>query len=409
MKNAVLSGGKLKRELGLFSVTVAGIGIILGAGIYALIGLGAGETGNTIWLSFLISAIVAAFTGLSYAELSSIFKDDSGEYDYIKVGFGNKLAVFISILIIATGFVTAATVALGFAGYLSSLISIRYLYAGLGIILLMTLLNYLGIRDSNKFNIIATSVEFLGLLLIIFLGVPNIGKADLFEMPNGFFGVLKAGALLFFAYTGFETIVKLSEEVKNPQKTIPKAIVLSVIITTIIYVLVSMAAVSILPANQIAGSKSPMADVAASVFGNPAFILLAVIALFSTSNTILLTLLTTSRMIYGMSEKKALPKIFLKVHKKRRTPYIAVFFTGFVTLILAFFEDIGFVADLSTTLLFATFALVNLSVIVLRYKIKGERKFRMPMNIGRFPVLALLGIISSLGMLVFSLINLFWQ
>src|SRR3989338_8636138 len=98
MKNAVLSGGKLKRELGLFSVTVAGIGIILGAGIYALIGLGAGETGNTIWLSFLISAIVAAFTGLSYAELSSIFKGDAGEYDYIKVGFGNKLAVFISIL-----------------------------------------------------------------------------------------------------------------------------------------------------------------------------------------------------------------------------------------------------------------------------------------------------------------------
>ena len=398
---------KLKRELGLFSVTVAGVGIILGAGIYALIGLAAGETGNTIWLSFLISAVVAAFTGLSYAELSSIFKDDSGEYDYVREGFGKKLAVFVSILVVLTGIVSAAVVALGFAGYLSSLISIKYLYAGIGIIVLMTLLNYIGIKDSNRFNLIATSIEFLGLLIIIFLGFGNFGKVDLFEMPNGFYGVFKAGALVFFAYLGFETIVKLSDEVKNPQKTIPRAIIWSVIITTILYILVSIAAVSILPADKIAGSKSPLADVAASVFGDPAFIILAVIALFSTANTILLTLVTTSRMIYGMSEKKSFPRIFGVIGKKRKTPYIAVFVTGLMALILTFFEDIGFVADLTTALMFATFALVNLSVIVLRYKIKGGRKFMMPLNIGRFPVLALLGILSSLGMLVFSLINLF--
>ena len=397
---------RLKRELGLFSVTVAGIGIILGAGIYALIGLAAGETGNTIWLSFLISSVVAAFTGLSYAELSSIFKGDSGEYDYIKAGFGKKLAVFVSILVVLTGIVTASTVALGFAGYLSSLIQIKYLYAGFGIIILMSLLNYIGIKDSNRFNLIATSIEFLGLLIIIFLGVGNFGKVDLFEMPNGLFGVFKAGALVFFAYMGFETIVKLSDEVKNPQKTIPKAIIWSVAITTIVYLLVSIATVSILPADKIAGSKSPLADVAASVFGNPAFIVLAIIALFSTANTILLTLVTTSRMVYGMSEKKSFPRIFYKVSKKRKTPYIAVFVTGLLALVLTLFEDIGFVADLTTALMFATFALVNLAVIVLRYKIDGERKFRVPLNIGKFPVLALLGIISSLGMLVFSLINL---
>ena len=291
---------KLKRELGLFSVTVAGVGIILGAGIYALIGLAAGETGNTIWLSFLISAVVAAFTGLSYAELSSIFKDDSGEYDYVREGFGKKLAVFVSILVVLTGIVSAAVVALGFAGYLSSLISIKYLYAGIGIIVLMTLLNYIGIKDSNRFNLIATSIEFLGLLIIIFLGFGNFGKVDLFEMPNGFYGVFKAGALVFFAYLGFETIVKLSDEVKNPQKTIPRAIIWSVIITTILYILVSIAAVSILPADKIAGSKSPLADVAASVFGNPAFIILAVIALFSTANTILLTLVTTDIFYFSL-------------------------------------------------------------------------------------------------------------
>jgi APA family basic amino acid/polyamine antiporter len=161
----------LKRELNLFHVVVAGIGIILGAGIYALIGIAAGETGNTIWLSFLISAIVAGFTGFSYAELSCMFKGDGGEYDYCKASFGRKIAVLVSLLIIVTGLVSAAAVALGFAGYLSSLFSIKYLLAGILIVVLMSFINYHGISDSNKFNLVATSIEFLGLLIIIFLGI----------------------------------------------------------------------------------------------------------------------------------------------------------------------------------------------------------------------------------------------
>ncbi|MDP4039922.1 MAG: amino acid permease [Candidatus Pacearchaeota archaeon] len=402
----IKGGGKLKKELGLFSVTVAGVGIILGAGIYALIGIAAGETGNTIWLSFLISAIVAAFTGLSYAELSSIFKGDAGEYDYINAGFGRKLAGFVSLLIIFTGVVSSAAVALGFAGYLSSLIAIRYLFAGIAIVMLMAFLNYWGIKESNKFNLTATTIEFLGLVIIILLGIKHFGSVDLFEMPNGFFGVLKTGALLFFAFMGFETIVKLSEEAKNPEKTIPKAIILSVVITAILYILVAISAVSILPVEQIAGSKSPLADVAAYSFGGTAFIILAIIALFSTSNTVLLTMLTTSRMVYGMAERKFLPKIFSKIHKKRGTPYVAVFAVGIVTVALTFFEDIGFVADLTTVLLFATFALINLVAIVLRYKKDEKRVFRMPLNIGKFPVLSLLGVITSLIMLVFSVINI---
>ncbi len=400
--------GKLKRELGLFSAVVAGVGIILGAGIYALIGIAAGETGNTLWLSFLISSIVAAFTGLSYAELSSMFKGDAGEYDYLKEGFGKKISIFVSILVILTGIVTASTVALGFAGYLSSLISVNYLYAGLGVIFVMTLINYFGIKESNKFNLFSTAVEFIGLVIIIFLGIPYYGKVNLLEMPHGLFGVFKAGALVFFAYMGFETIVKLSDEVKNPKKTIPHSIIWSIVITTIVYVLVSISVVSILPSQLISGSNSPIADVAASIFGEPAFIVLAIIALFSTSNTILLTLVTTSRMIYGMSQRKSLPKIFCRIDKKRMTPYVAVFVTSLIALLFAFIGDINFVADLTTSLMFFTFALVNLSVVVLRYKLKTERKFKIPLNIGRFPVLALLGIISSLGMLVFSLINLLW-
>lgn len=397
----------LKKELGLFSVTVAGVGIILGAGVYALIGIAAGQTGNSIWLSFLISAVVAGFTGLSYAELSSFFKGNAGEYDYCNASFGKSVAMLVSLLIIFTGVVSAAAVALGFAGYFNSIFSWSYLGFAICVVLFTTFLNLWGISDSNKFNILATSIEFGGLVLIILFGIPYIGSVDLLELPNGFFGVLKAGALLFFAFMGFETIVKLSEETKDPQKTIPKAIILSLVISAILYILVSISAVSILSADRMAGSSSPLADVAAVPFGRSAFLLLAIIALFSTSNTVLLTLITTSRMVYGMGKEGSLPSIFSKVGKKRGTPYVSVIFIGLLTLLLVFFQDLGFVADLTTVLLFGTFVLINLSVIVLRYKDKRKRKFKIPLNIGKFPVLALLGVFANLFMFIFSMINLF--
>ena len=400
----------LKRDLNLFFVVVSGVGIILGAGIYALIGIAAGGTGNTIWLSFLVSAVVAAFTGLSYAELSSMFRGDAGEYDYCKHAFGKKFSIFVSLLIILTGAVSAATVALGFAGYFSSLVPIGYLASAIGIILLMTAINYWGISESKMFTLVATIIEFVGLIIIILLGFGHYGSVELFDMPNGFIGVLKAGALLFFAFMGFETIIKLREETKNPSKTIPKAIVISIFVTAVLYILVAIAAVSIIPYTKLAASQSPLSDVASVSLGKNAFWILGIIALFATSSTVLLTMLTSSRMMYGMSMKNSLPGFLCKVHKTRRTPYAAIFLFSVLTLAFAFIKDIEFVADLTTAFLFLTFAFINLGVIVLRYKDGDEDKervFKMPLNIGRFPVLALLGVVTNLIMLGFSLSNIF--
>ena len=156
----------LKRTLGLFQVTVAGVGIILGAGIYALIGIASRDAGNAVWLSFLISAVVAAFTGLSYAELSTLFKGDAGEYDYTKKAFNKKLAWFITMAIIFTGIVSASAVSLGFAGYFSKLTGFSYLYSALALIILMSWLNFRGIDDSSRFNTVATMIEFAGLIII---------------------------------------------------------------------------------------------------------------------------------------------------------------------------------------------------------------------------------------------------
>src|SRR3989344_371326 len=151
---------RLKRTLGLFEVTVAGVGIILGAGIYALIGIAASSAGNATWLSFLISALIAIFTGLSYAELSSMFKEDSGEYAYLSTAFNKKFALIIGLSMIAAGFVSASAVALGFAGYLSSLINIPIIMGAILLVIIMSLINFKGIEESSWFNTISTFIEF---------------------------------------------------------------------------------------------------------------------------------------------------------------------------------------------------------------------------------------------------------
>lgn len=397
----------LKRELSLFSVTIAGVGIILGAGIYALIGVAAGVAGNALWLSFLISSLVAVFTGFSYAEISSMFRDDAGEYEYVEKAFNKKLAFTVGLMIIFAGIVSASTVALAFAGYFLTLVNIPFIFASILIVILMTLINFIGIKESSWFNTLSTFVEFLGLFIIIVLGLKHIGSVNYFEMPYGFSGVLRASALVFFAYMGFESIVKLTEETKNAKEIIPKSLIYSLLITSVIYVLVAISAVSILNWQKLASSSSPLSDVAVSSLGPMAVILIGIIALFSTSNTILITLVTTSRLLYGMAKKKVLPYSLALVHKKTRTPWLSVIVLMVITIIFNLIGDIEIVANITNLFLFLTFAFVNLSVIILRYK-DGETKryFKMPLNIGKFPLLALLGFITSFLLFVFVIWNL---
>jgi len=221
-------------------------------------------------------------------------------------------------------------------------------------------------------------------------------------MPHGLNGVFSASALVFFAFLGFDSIIKLSEETKNPTKIIPKALLLAISITTIVYILVAISAVSILGWDKIAASTAPLADVAAAALGSNAFILLAVIALFSTANTVLIILIATSRMIYGMSrdDDRSLPKIFSNVHEKRRTPWIAVVSVLLLASMFAMIGDITIVAELTNFAVFSAFIVVNASLIALRYKSPNlKRKFKVPLNIGKFPVLPLLGIITCFFML----------
>lgn len=390
----------LKRELGLLEVTLSGVGIILGAGIYALIGKAAGLAGNSVWISFAISAFIAVFTGLSYAELSSMFPKASAEYEYTSNAFGKRLAFIIGWLIILSGIIGASTVALGFGGYFKALFDIPVISSALVLIIALSFLLFWGIKESAWFAVVATLIETSGLLIIIFIGIPFFGRVDYFEMPMGLAGVFQASALVFFAYTGFESIVKLSEETKAPEKTIPKGLILAIMISIVLYILVAISAVSVIGWEKIRDSDAPFADIAFSAFGSDAFVLLTVIALFSTANTVLLMMLGSSRIIYGMADSLNLPAVLAKVHFSRRTPWIAIIMTSVLSLVFIFAGDIAFVANIANFTLFVTFFVINAALIVLRFKDPHlERPFIVPFTIGKFPVLAFLGMLFSIFML----------
>jgi len=224
------------------------------------------------------------------------------------------------------------------------------------------------------------------------------------EMPTGLGGVFTAAVLVCFAVVGFEDIVNLAEETKKPKEVIPKALVLSIIITTVLYILVSMAAVSVVPWNVLAESTAPVADVAeAAVPGTS--LLLSVIALFATANTVLILMIVESRMAWGMARERSLPKLLSKLHPKRKTPWVAIILIAIIALSAIVSGNIRTIAEVTDLGVFIIFISVNSSLIWLRYKSPNrKRPFKVPLNIGWFPVLPAIAIAITVGM--FSFFNL---
>ena len=388
----------LKKDLGLFELTLYGIGIILGAGIYAIIGEGAAISGNGIWISFIIAAIIATFTGMSYAELSSIYPKEAAEYNYTKNAFRKEwLGFLVGWIMVLAGIISSAAVALAFGGYLAYMISTPIIPIAIGIIILFSILNFIGIKESAWFNIISTIVEVTGLIIIIVLGLGYIGNPGInyFDIPGGFQSLIGGAALIFFAFIGFQDVANISEEVKNAVNNVPKALIISLVVSTILYILVAISAVAILGWEALAVSNAPLTEVAVAAAGEWMLPVLSTIALFATGNTVLIILIVASRMLYGMASGGSIPKFFSKIHKGRGTPYMAIFFVMIVSALFTMVGDLGFVANLTNVGIFIGYFFVNMSLIMIRIRqpnVKG--RFRAPINIGNFPVLAALGAIT---------------
>ena len=395
---------QLKRHMSLFHLTMYGVGLILGAGIYVLIGESAGFAGNSMWVSFLIGAIVAMFAGLSYAELSALFPKAAAEYTFVKNAFKNNFFAFIiGWLTAITSVIVAATVSLGFAGYLNQFVEIPITLGAIFLIGILSIVNFIGIKESAWANAVFALITASGLILVIILGfsVDVIEKVDYLETPNGITGIILAFVLIFFAFIGFEDMANVAEEVRRPHKTIPRAIILSIIITGAIYILVSLAVIRVLPWQELSQSSAPLADVAAGVLGNNGSITLSLIALFATASTVLITLVAGARILYGMAKSNSLPQILGRIHPKTNTPWIAVIGIFVTSIAFAFVGDIVIVANITVFAVVITFAVINLAVIVLRYtESELDRPFKVPVNIGKFPILPLFGFGTTIYMIL---------
>jgi len=409
-----MSQEKLKRTLGFWDILMFGVGGIVGAGIYAIIGQAAGLSGNMLWLSFAIAAVVALLTGLSYAEFVSRFPDAGGSFEYIKQGIGEKTALFLSIFMTFTGIVAPAAIAISFAEYLSRLIELPNWIAIIGIIVLMALFNIVGSKYSSYYNTIATVITLLGLGIVIGFSIPDWGSVAFFEIGDeGFTGILAGSALIFFSYVGFEDLVKVAEETKDPKRIMPKGILISGLIVLVLYVLIAISAVSTFEAGVLAQKDGPLAAVISSQWGAVGGTVLVIVALFATSKTILSNILGTSRLLYDVardSEISWLKKFTTLEGMGVKTPNYAIIAIALVTIAFGLIGNLKIVASISNIFVFTVFGMVNIALLRYRIKNRGEKRgdkvFRIPLNVNNIPIPTVIALLTILLLFGFNIYNL---
>lgn len=378
----------LKRHITLWPLVLYGMGDILGAGIYGLIGKAAGQMGNGVWLAFLVSMIAAGFTGLSYASLGSRYPRAGGASFVTHKAYGNAfLAYVVGLAVLASGLTSMATSCRVFAGYFAGLFSSLPEWVVIVVFAcLLAAIIFRGIRETLWVNNVLAVIEILGLILIIVLGASYLGDINYLDLksaqnPQGVLtsSLLLSGAVLtFYSFIGFEDILNVSEEVKDPARTIPRGLLMAVGFSSVIYIVISLIAVSVIPSAELANSKEPLVDVlrrAAPWFPTPVY---SVISLLAVSNTALLNFVMGSRLLYGMSKQGLMPKFLNAIHPKRSTPHRAIFILLGLLILLALLGDISQLARATSVLLLGCFVVVNIALLVLKKKDKVKGSFEVP-------------------------------
>ena len=392
---------QLKPVLGRVQLVFYSVGVIIGAGIYSVIGAVAGIAGESLWLSFVAGAAVALLTGLSYAEMTTSFPTAGAEYVYIRQAFpGADWASFaVGWIILFGAAATAATVAVAFGGYLRTFWDVPIFVSAPALLLICTGFNIWGLRESSWLNIIFTTIEVCGLLLVIAAGLTRPHIMQPLLTPDIHPGIVAGAAILFFVYLGFEEIANLAEEVREPARDMPPAILWSIAITTLLYILVSLAAVALVSTAELAASQAPLATAVEKVWpGAGGF--LSAIALFATANTVLITLIASSRLAFSMARDREAPITLARLSVKRRTPWIAALLAFGMSALLLPVGEIAILAGLSSFAALLAFLAVNVALIALRYRQPDhKRPFRVPLSIGSLPVLPVLAIASILLLL----------
>ncbi|UGY09782.1 APC family permease [Phyllobacterium pellucidum] len=386
----------LHRVMGPWLLLLFIVGDILGTGIYALTGQVAKQVGGVVWLPFLIAFIVAVVTALSYLELVTKFPKAAGAALYTHKAFGIHFITFIvAFTVMCSGITSASTASRAFAANLSGAFQLN-LESGIGISLValafmavVAAVNFRGVGESVKANVVLTVVELTGLLIIIFIGLMAItaGQGDVSRItqfataPDSsvFWSVMAATTLAFFAMVGFEDSVNMAEECKNPTRIFPKVLLAGLFITGIIYVLVSISAITLVPPAELGEGETPLLKVVQAGAPNFPLWIFGFITMFAVANSALINMLMASRLVYGMSREHVLPPLFGNVHPARRTPYLAIAFTTLLAFgLIMFVGEVPALGGTTALLLLFVFTIVNIAVLILRRETVDHDHFRTP-------------------------------
>jgi len=395
---------RLRRAIGLPLLVLYGLGITIGAGIYVLIGAAGAAAGAYAPSGFLFAAFVMAFSALSFAELSGRIPQSAGEAVYVDAGFGwNWLTLATGLLIIFSATIAGAAISIGCAGYVSVLLPLPQPLIVAAIVLLMGAVASRGVKESVLFAGVLTVIEILGLLVIVVAGFVH-EPSMLEKIPSAFppltdtvalTGVLSASLIAFFAFIGFDDVVNLVEETRDPERTMPWAIVISLIAVTVIYFLVVFVAVQSIPIEMLSQSNAPIGLLFEELTGmSPLGITL--IAIVATINGVVIEIIMASRVVYGLGKKGRLPKSLAIVNEHSRVPLNATVLVSAGMLVLALFVPLDDLVEWTSQMILTAFTLVNMSLIIIKL-----RRDPPPENIFTVPLICpILGVMTCLFLLV---------
>ncbi|HSI39549.1 MAG TPA: APC family permease [Xanthobacteraceae bacterium] len=386
----------LHRVMGPWLLLLFIVGDILGTGIYALTGQVANQVGGVVWLPFLIAFAVALVTAFSYLELVTKYPRAAGAALYTHRAFGIHFITFlVAFAVMCSGITSASTASRAFAANLVAAFGLDGLGTeGVTIIALafmaaIAIINFRGVSESVKLNIVLTMVELAGLLIIVFIGLwaISLGQGDVSRVlqfkPTAdggvFWPVIAATTLAFFAMVGFEDSVNMAEECKDPTRHFPKVLLAGLLITGMIYVLVSISAITLVAPEQLGQGETPLLKVVQAGAPNFPVWIFGFITMFAVANSALINMLMASRLVYGMSRERVLPPALGRVHPSRRSPYIAIAFTTLLAFgLISFVGGVPQLGGTTALLLLCVFTIVNLAVLVLRRDPVDHKHFRTP-------------------------------
>ena len=386
-----MAQAQLKRSISRRMLTLYGLGTILGAGIYVLVGKVAISAGIYAPISFLLAALLAGLSGYSYAALSSRHPISAGEAVYVQHAFGIKrLSALVGWMVVLTGVVSASTIANGFVGYLQVFVHISDFWSITLLLGVMTFLAFWGVSESVVVTAITTIMGIIGLLLILivsapaFLTIPDRLPELTPPISDGsvWFGILLGAFLAFYAFIGFEDMVNMAEEVKEPEKNLPGAIIAAIVISSFFYYFIALAGILQMPMESLTASKAPMADIMKQHSEKMAWFV-SLISLAAVVNGALVQIIMGARVLYGMGKQHMAPYWLTTIHPARKTPYVATLIVGSTVWVLATNFQLTTLAKITSFIIIVVFFLVNVALIIInnRERKRPELKPAKAMNV----------------------------